>query len=113
MLKKIEAIIRPGRLDATKRGLAEAGLHSLTVSNVSGRGSQPEKQEQWRGEDYVVDLFQKIKVEIVVHDDDADRALDVIQETAHSGNKGDGKIFVIPVDDACQIRTNDRGIDAL
>jgi nitrogen regulatory protein PII len=112
-LKKVEAIIRPGRLDAVKRALAEAGMPGLTVSNVSGRGSQPEKQEKWRGEDYVVDLFQKVKIETVVQDDRAEDVMDAIQEAAHSGNSGDGKIFVLPVENACQIRTNDRGEDAL
>lgn len=112
-MKKIEAIIRPGRLDAVKRALAETGLSGLTVSNVSGRGSQAEEQEKWRGEDYVVDLFQKVKVETVVPDEKKDETMDAIQEAAHSGNTGDGKIFVLPVEDACQIRTNDRGEEAI
>lgn len=112
-MKKIEAVIRPGRLDAVKRALAEAGMPGLTVSNVSGRGSQPEKKEKWRGEDYVVDLFQKVKVETVVEDDEAGEVVDTIQEAAHSGNSGDGKIFVLPVENVCQIRTNERGKDAL
>lgn len=112
-MKKIEAVIRPGRLDAVKRALAEAGMPGLTVSNVSGRGSQPEKKEKWRGEDYVVDLFQKVKVETVVEDDEAGQVVDTIQEAAHSGNSGDGKIFVLPVENVCQIRTNERGKDAL
>lgn len=112
-MKKIEAIIRPGRLDAVKRALAEVGMTGLTVSNVSGRGSQLEQQEKWRGEDYVVDLFQKVKVETVVPDDHAGTVMDAIQEAAHSGNSGDGKIFVLPVEDACQIRTNNRGEDAI
>lgn len=112
-MKKIEAIIRPGRLDAVKKALAETGMTGLTVSNVSGRGSQPEQQEKWRGEDYVVDLFQKVKVETVVPDENAEEVMDAIQEAAHSGNTGDGKIFVLPVENACQIRTNERGEDAI
>lgn len=112
-MKKIEAIIRPGRLDAVKKALAGIGMPGLTVSNVSGRGSQPEQKEKWRGEDYVVDLFQKVKVESVIHDHQVDETVDAIQEAAHSGNNGDGKIFVLPVEDACQIRTNTRGEDAL
>lgn len=112
-MKKIEAIIRPGRLDAVKRALAETGLSGLTVSNVSGRGSQPEEKEKWRGEDYVVDLFQKVKVETVVPDEKKEETMDAIQEAAHSGSSGDGKIFVFPVEDACQIRTNERGEDAI
>lgn len=112
-MKKIEAVIRPGRLDAVKRALAELGMPGLTVSNVSGRGSQPEEQQQWRGEEYVVDLFQKVKVESVVSDDEAPDVVDAIQEAAHSGNAGDGKIFVLPVEDVCQIRTNERGEEAL
>lgn len=112
-MKKIEAIIRPGRLDAVKRTLADLGIPGITVSNVSGRGSQPEKKEQWRGEDYVVDLFQKVKVESVVEDEESESVVDAIQEAAHSGNTGDGKIFVLPVENVCQIRTNERGSEAL
>ncbi len=112
-MKKVEAIIRPGRLDAVKRALTELGMPGLTVSNVSGRGSQTEKKEKWRGEEYVVDLFQKVKVETVVSDEDTKNVVDVIQEAAHSGNSGDGKIFVLPVENACQIRTNERGSEAI
>lgn len=112
-VKKIEAIIRPGRIDAVKKALAEIEHPSMTVSNVSGRGSQPEKTEQWRGGQYVVDLFQKVKVESVVPDERTEEVVKAIEEAAHSGNKGDGKIFVIPVEDVCQIRTGNRGEEAL
>lgn len=112
-MKKIEAIIRPGRIDAVKKALTDVGTPSMTVSNVSGRGSEPEKTEEWRGGQYVVDLFQKVKVETVVEDDQVESVVEAVQEAAHSGNKGDGKIFVIPVEDVCQIRTGKRGQEAL
>ncbi len=112
-MKKLEAIIRPGRLDRVKKELAEAGAPSLTVSSVSGRGSEALKKENWRGEDYVVDLHQKVKVELIVRDVLVEDVIKAIQTGARSGNPGDGKIFIIPVEDAFQIRTGDRGKEAL
>jgi len=83
------------------------------VTNVSGRGSQPAKKGQWRGEEYVVDLHQKVKIEIVVADVPAQDVVDAIADAAHTGEKGDGKIFVLPVAAAHQIRTGETGSDAV
>jgi nitrogen regulatory protein PII len=109
----IIAYIRPDKLGDVKQGLAEAGAPSLTVTNVSGRGSQPAKTGQWRGEEYVVDLHQKVKVECVVEEAPVDDVVDAIEEAAHTGEPGDGKVFTMPVDDAVQIRTGERGPDAV
>jgi nitrogen regulatory protein PII len=112
-IEMVVAYIRPDKLGDVKEGLAEAGAPSLTVTNVSGRGSQPAKKGQWRGEEYVVDLHQKVKIECVVADVPTDDVVDAIEESAHTGEPGDGKIFVMPVDDAVQIRTGKRGPDAV
>ncbi|MCU4741245.1 ammonium transporter [Halobacteria archaeon AArc-m2/3/4] len=112
-LKMITAIIRPDRLGAVKKSLAETGAPSLTVTNVSGRGSQPAKKGQWRGEEYTVDLHQKVKIECVVADIPAQDVVDAIRDGANTGEPGDGKIFVLPVDDACQVRTGKTGSDAV
>jgi nitrogen regulatory protein P-II 1 len=112
-IKMVVAIIRPDRLTEVKRALSEAGAPSLTVTDVSGRGSQPAKKSQWRGEEYVVDLHQKVKVETVVADTPVDDVVDAIAEAAQTGEKGDGKIFVLPVEDAYQVRTGKTGPDAV
>ncbi|MHC3436779.1 ammonium transporter [Natrialbaceae archaeon A-gly3] len=112
-VQMITAIIRPDRLGAVKQALAEVGAPSLTVTNVSGRGSQPAKKGQWRGEEYTVDLHQKAKIECVVADIDADEVVEAIREAANTGEPGDGKIFVLPVEGACQVRTGDTGPDAV
>jgi nitrogen regulatory protein PII len=112
-IEMIIAVIRPEKLGAVKQALAEAGAPSLTVTNVSGRGSQPAKKGQWRGEEYTVDLHQKVKVECVVADIPADDVVDAIADAANTGEKGDGKIFVLPVSDAIQIRTGKRGPEAV
>jgi nitrogen regulatory protein PII len=112
-ISMVIAYIRPDKLGDVKEGLAEIGAPSLTVTNVSGRGSQPAKTGQWRGEEYVVDLHQKVKVECVVADVPEDDVVDAIEEAAHTGEPGDGKIFTMPVDDAVQIRTGERGPDAV
>jgi nitrogen regulatory protein PII len=112
-IEMVVAIIRPDRLTDVKRALSEAGAPSLTVTDVSGRGSQPAKKSQWRGEEYVVDLHQKVKVETVVADVPAEDVVDAIAEAAHTGEKGDGKIFVLPVADAYQVRTGNTGTDAV
>ena len=109
----IIAYIRPDKLGDVKQGLAEAGAPSLTVTNVSGRGSQPAKTGQWRGEEYVVDLHQKVKLECVVEEAPVDDVVDAIEEAAHTGEPGDGKVFTMPVDRAVQIRTGERGPDAV
>ena len=112
-IELVVAYIRPDSLGDVKQGLAEAGAPSITVTNVSGRGSQPAKKGQWRGEEYTVDLHQKVKVECVVADIPSGDVVDAIEDAAHTGEPGDGKIFVMPVDSAVQIRTGKRGPDAV
>ncbi|QCS44163.1 ammonium transporter [Natrinema versiforme] len=112
-IKMVTAIVRPDRLGEIKQSLAEAGAPSLTVTNVSGRGSQPAKKGQWRGEEYTVDLHQKVKIECVVADIPAQEVVDAIREGAETGEPGDGKIFVMPVEGATQIRTGKTGPDAV
>lgn len=112
-LKLVMAIIRPDKLSDVKGAVAEVGAPHLTVTNVSGRGTQPSKTGQWRGEEYVVDLHQKVKIECVVADVPATDVVDAIADAAHTGEKGDGKIFVLPVEDARQVRTGAAGRDAV
>jgi len=112
-IKMVTAVVRPDKLGAVKSALAEVGAPSLTVTNVSGRGSQPVKKGQWRGEEYTVDLHQKVKVECVVADIAADDVVEAIVERAATGQPGDGKVFVTAVEDAAQIRTGSRGREAV
>ena len=112
-IEMVVAYIRPDKLSAVKQGLSEAGAPSLTVSNVSGRGSQPTKKSQWRGEEYSVDLHQKVKLECVVAEIPASDVVDAIAEAAHTGEPGDGKVFVLPIESAHQIRTGVSGVDAV
>ncbi|MXR42811.1 ammonium transporter [Halobaculum sp. WSA2] len=112
-IKMVTAFIRPDKLSDVKTGLAEVGAPSLTVTNVSGRGSQPAKKGQWRGEEYTVDLHQKVKIECVVADIPAGDVAEAISEAAQTGEKGDGKVFVLPVENAYQIRTGEVGRSAV
>ena len=112
-IKLVVAIIRPEKLGAAKEALAEVGAPSLTVSDVSGRGSQPAKTETWRGEAYTVDLHQKVKLECAVADVPAEDVVDALAEAAHTGEPGDGKIFVQDIEHAVQIRTGATGTDAI
>ncbi|MFC6874008.1 MULTISPECIES: P-II family nitrogen regulator [Halobellus] len=112
-MKLVMAFIRPDKLSDVKQSLVEAGAPSLTVTNVSGRGSQPAKTGQWRGEEYTVDLHQKVKIECVVADIPAQDVVDAIQDGAQTGEPGDGKVFVLPVESARQIRTGKTGPDAV
>ncbi len=112
-IKMIIAYFRPDQLSDVKQALVEVGAPSLTVSNVHGRGSQPAKTGQWRGEEYIVDLHEKVKLECVVADIPAHDVVDAIREAAYTGEKGDGKIFVQDVESAVQIRTGKRGPDAV
>jgi len=112
-IKLVTAFIRPDKLSAVKTGLAEIGAPSLTVTNVSGRGSQPAKKGQWRGEEYTVDLHQKVKIECVVADIPAEDVAEAISDAAQTGEKGDGKVFVLPVENAYQIRTGEVGRSAV
>ena len=112
-IKMVMAFIRPDKLSDVKQGLAEVGAPSLTVTNVSGRGSQPAKKGQWRGEEYSVDLHQKVKLECVVADISAGDVAEAIQETGKTGEPGDGKVFILPVENAYQIRTGEVGTSAV
>ena len=112
-IEMVTAVIRPDKLGDVKRALAEAEAPSLTVTNVSGRGSQPAKTGQWRGDEYTVDLHQKVKIECVVADVPTEDVVGAIEEAANTGEPGDGKIFVMPIDDALQIRTGKRGPEAV
>jgi nitrogen regulatory protein PII len=112
-VKLVMAVIRPDRLHRVKQALADVGAPSLTVTRVSGRGSQAAKTGQWRGEEYTVDLHEKVKVECIVADVPADDVVAAIREAAHTGEPGDGKIFVLPVESAVQIRTGNTGTEAV
>jgi nitrogen regulatory protein P-II 1 len=112
-VKKIEAIIKPFKLDEVKDKLNEIEIHGLTVSEVKGFGRQKGHTELYRGAEYVVDFLPKIKLEITVTDDRVEQVVEAIIKTAHTGRIGDGKIFVIPVEEAIRIRTGERGESAL
>ena len=112
-IEMVTAIIRPDKLGDVKTALAEIEAPSLTVTNVSGRGSQPAKKGQWRGEEYTVDLHQKVKIECVVAEVPTEEVVEAIADAANTGEPGDGKIFVMGIDDALQIRTGKRGTEAV
>jgi nitrogen regulatory protein P-II 1 len=112
-MKKIEAIIRPECVDRVRRALAEMSYPGLTLTDVKGHGKQKGLRQQWRGKEYVVELLPKIKVEIVVSDEDAPALVRAIVVNARTGEAGDGKVFVIPVEDAVRVRTGESGIDAV
>lgn len=112
-MKKITAIIRPGKLEAVKNALEAGGFLSMTISEVKGRGQQKGIIQQWRGQEYRVDLLSKLKLEIVVSDDQVDKLVDVIVASARTGSIGDGKIFVQPVEKVIRIRTGETDGKAL
>ncbi len=112
-MKKIEAIIKPFKLDEVKEALNEIGLKGITVIEAKGFGRQKGHTELYRGAEYVVDFLPKVKLEIVLEDSQVERAVEVIQQAAHTGRIGDGKIFISTVDDAIRIRTGERGRDAI
>ena len=112
-MKKVEAIIKPFKLDDVKDALHEAGVSGITVSEVKGFGRQKGHTELYRGAEYVVDFLPKVKVEVVVEDDQVDRVCEAIEAAARTGRIGDGKIFVVPIEQAIRIRTGDRGADAI
>jgi nitrogen regulatory protein P-II 1 len=112
-MKLIEAIIRQEKLDAVKAALEASGYFGMTVSEVSGRGRQGGLTLQWRVGEYKVDLLPKIKVEVVVLDEDVGRILNVITTTARTGEMGDGKLFVLPVENAVRVRTGEEGDNAI
>ena len=112
-MKKIEAIIKPFKLDEVKDALTEIGIQGMTVTEVRGFGRQKGHAEIYRGAEYVVDFLPKLKIEIVVPDSLALKALEVIQHAAFTGKMGDGKIFVSPIEEAVRIRTGEQGEEAL
>ncbi len=112
-MKKIEAIIKPFKLDDVKDALNEIGIHGLTAIEVKGYGRQRGHTELYKGAEYVVDFLPKVKVEVVVDDELVAKCIEAIERSAKSGKIGDGKIFVLPVDEAVRIRTGERGVDAL
>ncbi|KIH78165.1 MULTISPECIES: P-II family nitrogen regulator [Geoalkalibacter] len=112
-MRKVEAIIKPFKLDEVKEALNEIGIQGLTVSEVKGFGRQKGHTELYRGAEYVVDFIPKIKMEIIVRDDLVSKVVDAIAEAARTGRIGDGKIFVTPVDEVVRIRTGETGDDAL
>ncbi len=112
-MKKIEAIMKPFKLDEVKEALASIGVQGLTTSEVKGFGRQKGHTELYRGAEYVVDFLPKVKLEIIVDDDIVATVVETIQRTARSGRIGDGKIFVLPLDEVVRIRTGERGSNAL
>ena len=112
-MKKIEAIIKPFKLDEVKEALHEVGLQGMTVTDAKGFGRQKGHTELYRGAEYVVDFLPKIKLEIVIDDNLVERAVEAIQKSAHTGRIGDGKIFVSSVEEAIRIRTEETGPEAL
>ena len=112
-MKKVEAVIKPFKLDDVKDALHDAGVSGITVTEVKGFGRQKGHTELYRGAEYVVDFLPKVKVEAVVDDDQVERVVEAIEAAAKTGRIGDGKIFVMPVEQAIRIRTGDRGSDAI
>jgi len=106
-MKKIEAIVRPTKLEEVKISLEDAGFSSLTIVDVKGRGQQKGVIQQWRGQEYRVDTLPKVKIELTVNDGDVDKVIDTIVSSARTGNIGDGKIFVLPVEKVVRIRTGE------
>jgi len=112
-MKKIEAIIKPFKLDDVKESLKEVGVQGLTVTEIKGFGRQKGHTELYRGAEYVVDFLPKIKLEIIVSDDMVTKVVDAIMDSARTGKIGDGKIFILPMEEVIRIRTGERGEDAL
>lgn len=112
-MKKVEAIIKPFKLDDVREALSEIGITGMTVTEVKGFGRQKGHTELYRGAEYVVDFLPKMRVEIVVTDDQVDRCIDAIISAARTGKIGDGKIFVIDLAQAVRIRTGEMGVDAV
>ena len=112
-MKKIEAVIKPFKLDEVKEALHDVGVSGITVTEAKGFGRQKGHTELYRGAEYVVDFLPKIKVEVVVEDNMVDKTVDAIVNAARTGKIGDGKIFISPVEEAIRIRTGERGSDAI
>lgn len=112
-MKKVEAIIRPFKLDEVKIALVNAGIVGMTVSEVRGFGRQKGQTERYRGSEYTVEFLQKLKIEIVIEDDQVDMVIDKIISASRTGEIGDGKIFVSPVDQIYRIRTGEKNMEAI
>lgn len=112
-MKKVEAIIKPFKLDEVKENLNAVGVRGLTVSEVKGFGRQKGHTELYRGAEYVVDFLPKVKLEIIVTEDQVAKVVETIEKAARTGRIGDGKIFVTPVEEVVRIRTGERGEDAI
>jgi len=112
-MKKLEAIIKPYKLDEVKEALSKEGILGMTMSEVKGFGRQKGHTELYRGAEYVVDFLPKIKIEIVLDDEQVKRVTEIIESAARTGKIGDGKIFILPIDDVVRIRTGERGDAAL
>ncbi|WP_457623701.1 P-II family nitrogen regulator [Persephonella sp.] len=112
-MKKIEAIIKPFKLDEVKDAVSEIGTFGITVTEVKGFGRQKGHTELYRGAEYVIDFLPKIKIEIVVDDSMVEKVVEAIMNSARTGKVGDGKIFITSVEDAVRIRTGERGVEAL
>ena len=112
-MKKIEAIIKPFKLDEVKEALHDVGIQGITVLEAKGFGRQKGHTELYRGAEYVVDFLPKVKIELIIEDQQLDSAIEAIQKAAHTGRIGDGKIFISQIEDAIRIRTGERGAEAV
>ena len=112
-MKKLECIIKPFKLEEVKEALGEIGISGMTVSEVKGFGRQKGHTELYRGTEYTVDFLPKVKIEVIVPDDLVEKALEAVSATARTGKIGDGKIFVLPVEEAVRIRTGEKGDKAI
>jgi nitrogen regulatory protein P-II 1 len=112
-MKKVEAIVKPFKLDEVKDALAEVGIQGMTVTEVKGFGRTGGKKEVYRGSAYVVDFVPKVRIEVVVPDGLVHQVLEAIEKSAKTGRIGDGKVFVVPVEEAVRIRTGERGEEAI
>jgi nitrogen regulatory protein P-II 1 len=112
-MKKIEAVIKPFKLDEVKEALHEVGVKGLTVTEAKGFGRQRGHTELYRGAEYVVDFLPKVKIEVVLEDEQVERAIDAVLQAARTGRIGDGKIFVSPIEEVIRIRTGEKGAEAI
>ena len=112
-MKKIDAIIKPFKLDEVKEALHEIGIQGITISEVKGFGRQKGHTELYRGAEYIVDFVPKIKIELIISDDLVEKVIEVIENNARTGRIGDGKIFITPVEEVIRIRTGETGEDAI
>lgn len=112
-MKKIECIVKPFKLDDVKEALAEIGITGMTITEIKGFGRQKGHTELYRGSEYTVDFLPKLKMEIVVRDEDVQKAVDTIIASARTGRIGDGKIFIVSIEEVYRIRTGEEGVDAI